>query len=64
MQEDYYKMIETNSEYDYYNIPEPASGDTIINKGITINNSGGLWKYSAYNQIKWKLMKLKHIRIK
>ena len=56
--EDYYSIIEANSEYEYYNIPEPATGDTIINKGITINNSGGLWKYAAYNQIKWKWIKL------
>lgn len=38
--------------YKYYDVPEPVTGDTLINKGITIDNSGGLWKYAAYSQVK------------
>ena len=38
--------------YKYYDVPEPVTGDTLINKGITIDNSDGLWKYAAYSQFK------------
>ncbi|MBC8311072.1 MAG: TonB-dependent receptor [Candidatus Marinimicrobia bacterium] len=50
--DDYYDLIDTNTEYEYYDIPEPATGDTIINKGLIINNNGGIWKYAAYSQMK------------
>ena len=49
----YYAMIETNPEYEYHDIPEPATGDTLINKGRIINNDGGIWKYAAYSQVKY-----------
>jgi len=48
--EHYYHLIKNNPEYIYF--PDPTTGDTIINKGITIDNSGGLWKYAAYSQVK------------
>ena len=57
--DEYYALIDSNPEYDdYYVIPEPSTGDTVINKGITIDNTGGLWKYAVYNQIKWNWKKM------
>jgi hypothetical protein len=51
--EHYYNLIETNSEYIYYDTPDPVTGDTLFNKGITVDNTGGLWKYAAYSQVKF-----------
>ena len=42
-----------DTTYKYYDVPEPVTGDTLINKGITIDNSDGLWKYAAYSQVKF-----------
>ena len=48
---DYYELIQKHPEYQGV-----LTLDTIriatINKGITIDNSGGLWKYAAYSQVK------------
>ncbi len=51
--QDYYALIGDRLDYEYYAIPEPATGDTLINKGRAVDNSGGLWRYASYGQIRW-----------
>jgi len=48
---DYYELIQKHPEYQGFLTPDTI-GIATINKGITIDNSGGLWKYAAYSQVK------------
>ena len=48
--DDYYVMLESNPNYNY-----SIAGIRTINKGFSNTSSGGLWKYAAYSQIKYKI---------
>jgi hypothetical protein len=52
--DDYYTLIEENPDYEYMGILSDTLG--VIHPGLVNQQSGGLWKYAGYTQLKnrWK----------
>ncbi len=51
--DDYYQMVEDYPNYQpIIALLDTSAGIGTINKGLIINNDGGIWKYAAYSQVK------------
>ena len=50
---DYYQMVEDYPNYQPIALLDTSAGIGTINKGLKINNDGGIWKYAAYSQFKF-----------
>lgn len=52
--DDYYQMVEDYPNYQpIIALLDTSAGIGTINKGLKINNDGGIWKYAAYSQFKF-----------